>query len=416
MTVGVVGLGYVGLATALGFAQQGERVLGFDVDAARLAGLRAGRMPLGEPGFAEALARHGGKGLAFADRVEDVIAASDAVFLCVGTPSLPGGAVDLAPLRSAVEACAPALRRRGRGHLVVKSTVPPGTTRDVLGPLLRGLGVPGTVHLSVNPEFLREGHAWEDFLRPDRIVLGCEDPLAAADLEQRYKPFDAPVVKVNPTTAEFIKYASNTLLATLVSFSNELAAVGEAVGDVDVARGFRSLALDRRWHGSPAAMAGYAYPGTGFGGSCLPKDARALVAAAEARGVDPELLRAVLAVNGRAGARVAAKVRAAARPHERVALLGLAFKPGSDDVRESPSAPIVQELLAHGYTDLVVHDPRAGAAFRAAHPGLPLTYATTMEQACAEAKAVAVLTAWPEYRRVREAAPGARIVDGRYML
>lgn len=418
MTVAVLGLGYVGLTTALGLAEHGSRVVGFDADPARAAALAEGRVPIHEPGLPEALARHLGKGFRVAASLEDAVRAADLVFLCVGTPVDPHGKPDLGALRGAVQGFAKVAAGGPRKHLAVKSTVPPGTTRDVVAPLLRQAGLePGReVALSVNPEFLREGHAWHDFLRPDRVVVGTDDASAARELEALYKPFGAPVVRLDPTTAEFVKHGSNALLATLISFSNTMAMAADRIGDIDVPAAFRALHMDRRWSGDPAPMTSYLWPGCGFGGYCLPKDTAAMAHAAEAHGADARLLREVLAVNERAKADVVAKVAALAKPGQTVGLLGLAFKAGSADVRGTPAADILAGLRACGLDRIVVYDPTATAEFRAAYPQHAATFAASLEEACAAADVLVIVTAWPEFRRVPALAPGKPVVDGRHLL
>jgi UDPglucose 6-dehydrogenase len=246
------------------------------------------------------------------------------------------------------------------------------------------------------------------------VVIGAFEAAAADRLAQIYAPFDAPVVCVDPTTAEFTKYASNALLATLISFANEAAMAGERIGGVQVQEAFRALALDRRWRGDPAGMASYAWPGCGFGGYCLPKDVAALAAAAEAHGARMPLLRAVLDVNRRAAQHLVAKVAAVAPPGGKVAVLGLAFKPGSEDVRGTPALPVIEGLRKRGF-EVLAYDPRAMGAFGRAHPGL-VDLAHSLEAAVTAAEAIVLTTAWPEFRSVRVLAGPKPLIDGRHFL
>lgn len=417
MKVGVLGLGYVGLTTALGFAEKGVAVVGFDQDARRTTEIAAGRCPVHEAGLADALARHLGSRFTLASGAEDVVRASDVVFLAVGTPVDARGASDLAALLAATRAFAKAAGGGPRKHLVVKSTVPPGTTRDVVAPVLAaaGLVLGRDVFLSVNPEFLREGHAWLDFLSPDRVVVGVDGAAPGEELAALYAPFGAPIVRLDPTTAEFVKHASNALLATLVSFSNELAMAAPRLGVVDVPSAFRALHMDRRWSGSPAPMTGYLWPGSGFGGYCLPKDTAAMAHVMESKGADASLLRDVLAVNERAKADVVERVAAVAPPSKRVGVLGLAFKPGTADVRGSPAVDVVRLLVARGHRDVLAFDPAAMSEARAVCPP-GIRYASTLEEACRDADVLVILTAWPEFLRVPVLAPGKPVVDGRHIL
>ncbi|TLM78025.1 MAG: UDP-glucose/GDP-mannose dehydrogenase family protein, partial [Actinobacteria bacterium] len=353
--VAVIGLGFVGLTTALGFAAKGHEVAGVESGERRRADLEAGRVPFHEPGLAEALADCLGDTFAVTGDLAGAVRGADAVFVCVGTPSGDDGAADLTHLDAAVAQVLDAVRDEAvKPVLVVKSTVPPGTTAGHVAGLVAGTGVP----VAANPEFLREGVAWDDFMHPDRIVIGCEDPRAAEVLQRLYDAFDADVCVVSLTTAEFIKYLSNTLLATLVSYANEMSMIADGLGDVDVPAAFRILHRDRRWSGHPAAMASYAYPGAGFGGYCLPKDTAALAARARMLGVEPRILDGVLAVNVAIAEHVADRIAEAAGGGV-VSLLGLAFKPGSDDVREAPTAAVVRALAARGVARLLAYDPMA---------------------------------------------------------
>jgi UDPglucose 6-dehydrogenase len=276
--------------------------------------------------------------------------------------------------------------------------------------------VPGSdAYLSVNPEFLREGYAWADFLHPDRVVVGAESIEAGEELARLYAPFGAPVIQLDPTTAEFVKHASNALLATLISFSNELAMAGQRIGGIDVQAAFRALHRDRRWSGSPAGMTSYLWPGSGFGGYCLPKDTAAMAFAAESHGANATLLRDVLLVNERVKADVVERVAAIAGPSMRIGILGLAFKPGTADVRGSPAIDVVKLLAARGFSRIVAFDP---AAMDEARPFCPpdVTYAESLEQICQQADVLVVLTAWPDFRRIPALAAGKPVVDGRHFL
>lgn len=409
--VAVIGLGFVGLTTALGFASKGHEVVGVEASTLRRDDIAAGRVPFHEPGLPDALAQCLGSSFTVTGDLPAAVRGAEVVFLCVGTPSGGDGTADLSHLDAAVKAVLDAVQDEdAKPVLVVKSTVPPGTTAGHVASLVRGSGA----GLANNPEFLREGYAWDDFMRPDRIVIGCDDANAAEVLTRLYDAFDADVCLVGTTTAEFVKYLSNTLLATLISYSNEMSMIASALGDVDVPAAFRILHRDRRWTGQPAAMTSYAYPGAGFGGYCLPKDTAALAARARALGVEPRMLDSVLEVNAAIKEHVADRIAEAAAGRT-VAVLGLSFKPGSDDVRESPAADVVRLLLERGVCRIVAFDPMASAEFAAAY-ALPLEYAGSLEDAVMRADVLAVLTAWPEFRARRELFAGKTVLDFRYYL
>ena len=415
--IGVVGLGIVGLTTALGFAEKGKPVVGFDIDSVKRRVLEDGRIGTHEPELEDVLNRQRGRHFHLAERLDAVVSQCDTIFFCVGTPAGPTGAVDLTALHAAVTASLKRVPKGRRTEFVIKSTVPPPTTRRVIPEWIEaeGLTVGEEIGLANNPEFLREGHAWRDFIEPDRVVIGEYDRISGEAVAALYASFPAPIFRVSLTTAEFVKYLSNTMLATMISFSNEMAMIAQKVGDINVAEAFRLMHMDRRWSGSPAGMTSYAYPGCGFGGYCLPKDTAAMAAAAESHGAAPMLLRDVLATNRSAKEALVARVEAVASRDTRIGVLGLAFKPNSDDVRDSPAGDIVRLLLERGFRRLTAYDPAAMENFRAAYR-FPIAFAESLEAAVNAADVLVITTAWSEFNRVPILAGARSVVDGRYFL
>ncbi|MDR0578960.1 MAG: nucleotide sugar dehydrogenase [Candidatus Accumulibacter sp.] len=418
-SVAVFGLGFVGLTTALGFADKGFSVRGFDVDGGRRAEIAGGGIPFHEPGLGEALARVIGKTFFVADDAMMAANGAGLCFFCVGTPGRPDGSADLADLFSALDGVLGA-RENARGGggvaddcvLVVKSTVPPGTLAERVEPYVRSRGAVNPV--AVNPEFLREGRCWEDFIHPDRIVCGVTDDLAKSALAALYAPFGAPIHFVTPNTAEFIKYLSNSLLATLISYSNEMALLADAVGGVEIARAFRILHEDRRLAG--AGIDAYIYPGCGYGGYCLPKDTAALGALARSRGFSPRILEGVMSLNAEMPGFAARKIeRAAASPTEKIGVLGLSFKPGSSDARDSPAARIIAALMADGYRNIYAYDPLAMDEFRRVYAP-DIVYCASARELCETCGTVALVTAWEEFAGIDRAFPAVDFVDCRYFL
>jgi UDPglucose 6-dehydrogenase len=287
----------------------------------------------------------------------------------------------------------------------------------VVKPFVESLGfeVGRELGLVNNPEFLREGHALDDFMNPDRIVIGENDRRAGEVLEEIYQPFSAPILHVSWNTGEFIKYLSNALLSTLISFSNEMSQIADAIGGIEIAQAFRILHQDRRWSGQPANMSTYVYPGCGFGGYCLPKDTRALCAQAEAKGYTPALMEEVLRTNSRIKQFVAGKVLQAATDGDYVGVLGLSFKPESDDVRSSPAEDIVRILLEKGHKKIIAYDPLGMENFRSAY-ALPIEYAASVEEVVKRARLLVILTAWREFVDKREFLATRRVLDFRYVL
>jgi UDPglucose 6-dehydrogenase len=410
--IGIFGAGYVGLVTAAGFAELGRSVVLYDTDAAKIALLRAGGLPIHETGLLELLARGVRAGrLRFTDEAREAVAGCAAVFIAVGTPAAGDGGADLSAVRSAATAIAQHLD--GPTVIVNKSTVPV-ETGDLVSAIVRAerTGRGDAVVVS-NPEFLREGSAVADFFRPDRIVLGCTDRRAEALLRDLYAPLDAPVVVTDVRTAEMIKYTANAFLALKVSFANEIAAICERVG-ADAAAVLDGAGADRR------IGSAYFGPGLGFGGSCLPKDVRALRRVASDADIEPALLEAILAVNAQQLERVLARVAALVDglAGRRIGVLGLAFKPQTDDVRESAALALVERLLAAGAA-VCVHDPVAMENARA-QLGARVAYAPPGDwHAAADgAHALVLATAWNDYRdldlaRLRATMRGRVLVDAR---
>ena len=396
MRIAMIGTGYVGLVSGACFADFGHQVTCVDKDADKIADLNAGKMPIWEPGLEALVSANAKRGrLHFTTDVASGVKGAEAVFIAVGTPARRGdGQADLTFVYAAVRELAPLIAERA--VIVTKSTVPVGTG-DRIVEILAEEGVAGA-SVASNPEFLREGAAIRDFKIPDRIVVGAEDEHAKEVLREVYRPLflnQAPILFTGRRTAELIKYAANAFLATKISFINEIADLCEAVGaDVqDVARG---IGLDNR------IGAKFLHPGPGYGGSCFPKDTLALLRTAEEAGVDQRIVSAVVDVNDRRKASMAARVTAAmggsggdSLRGKRVAVLGLAFKPNTDDMRDAPSIPLIQGLLKGG-AEVVAFDP---VAIEQARPVLPgIAFADDAHAAAKGADALVIVTEWDEFR------------------
>lgn len=430
MRVSVIGTGYVGLVTGVCLAEKGHAVVCVDVDAEKVARVNRGEAPIFERDLPALLARNAGQRLRASTDLAAAVRDSEITLIAVGTP-FDGVAIDLRFVEAAAREVGAALRTKTEFHVVVvKSTVVPGTTDGVVRPILEaasgkrsgeGFGI------GMNPEFLTEGEAVGDFLTPDRIVIGGD--ARSLDVQTRlYACFpDVPLVRCNTATAEMIKYASNALLATLISFSNEVANLGAAIGgidSVDVSRGLetsRYLALSPDASGSRVApIHSFLLAGCGFGGSCLPKDVAALAAEGRRRGVPMDLLDAVLRINAAQPAQVVQRVE----KHfpdlrgRRVAILGLAFRPDTDDLRESPAIPILAALRARG-AHVSAYDPVAGTAARARF-GDALPLHASLREALANCDAAVLVTRWKEFEAIpdliAEIDPQPLFVDGRRML
>ncbi len=411
--IAVLGTGYVGLVQAACLAELGHRVVGIDIDAAKVESLNRGASPIHEPGLAELLRINRDKGsLRFTTDIADGIREAAAVFIAVGTPSLPDGSADLRYIDQAAQSVGEALERSGRQPppvVAIKSTVPVGTGDRVEAILRRTAG--NAVRVVNNPEFLREGSAVDDFLRPDRIVLGTDDVTALELLAGIYAPLNAPVVASDRRTAELTKYAANAYLATQISFINSIAELAESVG-ADVTKVSEGMRLDSRI-GRRASL----HAGVGYGGSCFPKDVRALISMARGAGVGSGLLDAVEAVNFSQRRRLVEQASALVPSLNgaTVAVWGLAFKANTDDVREAPALDIIPDLVRRG-AKVRAYDPIAASQ---AKPKLPdIEFAADAYAAASGADLLVILTEWEEFRsadlgRLKDVLAVPRVVDGR---
>lgn len=434
MRVSVIGTGYVGLVSGVCLAEKGHDVVCVDVDAGKVERINRGEAPIHERGLDELLRRNVGVRLRATTDLWTAVLDSDVSLIAVGTP-FDGERIDLRAVREAAAQIGAALRDKRAYHVVVvKSTVVPGTTDGVVLPILEdasGKAAGADFGVGMNPEFLREGEAVDDFLNPDRLVLGGVDERTRDALQAMYAPFaDVPVVRTGNRTAEMIKYAANSLFATLISFSNEIANLCAALGQADVVDVMRGVHLDRRL--TPVLEDGrrvvpgfttYLEAGCGFGGSCFPKDVKALVAHGRAAGLPMDVLDAVVRANDRQPERVMALLdrNFASLQGVRVAVLGLAFKPHTDDVRESPSLPVVRALRSRG-ASVTAYDPvaMAEAEKHLGESGAGVTYCDDLDAAVRDVDAIAVMTRWAEFEALpnllADVHPQPVVVDGRRML
>jgi UDPglucose 6-dehydrogenase len=404
--IAVIGTGYVGLVTAAGFAELGSEVWCVDVDAEKIARLERGEIPIYEPGLAESVARHHER-LHFSTELAPALEHARLLFVAVGTPPTYSGDADL----SAVRAVVGAMPDSQEHALVMKSTVPVGTGAQIKRHFAE-TGKAGFTYVSC-PEFLKEGSALEDFLAPDRVVIGDDGNWAGDAVAELYAPLDAPIVRTDIASAEMVKLAANAFLATKISFINEIANVCEETG-ADVLEVANGMGLDQR------IGRHFLKPGIGFGGSCFPKDVSALKQLAGNSGYHFQLLTAVIEVNELQKRRVIGKLQKHLGPlvGRRIALLGLAFKANTDDMREASSLVLAARLQADGAT-VTAYDPIAEAEARKMMTGVD--FAGSALEAARDADACIVVTEWPEFvdldwAAVRDAMRGDLVVDGRNFI
>ncbi len=394
MNVVMIGAGYVGLVSGACFAEFGARVTCLDVNEERIAALESGHIPIFEPGLDDLVRRNREAGrLQFTTSFEDTIPGADIVFIAVGTPARRGdGHADLKYVYAAAEQVARLLS--GYTIIVNKSTVPVGTAREV-AEIIEKTNPAADFDMACNPEFLREGSAIGDFMRPDRVVLGVEADRAEKMLCELYRPLnlvETPIVVTSLESAEVTKYAANAFLATKISFINEVADLCEKTG-ADVHAVARSIGLDSRIGKQ------FLHPGPGYGGSCFPKDTKAMIRMSEDAGASIAIVKAVVAVNEAQSQRMIEKIKGALGGDvggKRIAVLGLTFKPETDDMRDAPSLAILPALLEQG-ADITTHDPQGMAE---AEKELPeaVVYNDSIDATLKNADAVVLMTEWNQYR------------------
>jgi UDPglucose 6-dehydrogenase len=432
MRVSIIGTGYVGLVSGVCLAEKGHRVICVDVAGEKVEKINKAIPPIYEKGLEELLRRNIGKNLTATTDLHKAVAETDISLIAVGTP-FDGKEVDLTYIKEVSHQIGKALKEKTTYHLVaVKSTVVPGTTDEVVLPILeKASGKRGGIDFGVgmNPEFLREGEAVRDFMFPDRIVLGGIDKKSIAVMENLYRSFDGVnQLRTNNKTAEMIKYASNSLLATMISFSNEIGNLCAAMGGVDVKDVMKGVHLDKRL--SPMTADGvrivptfttYLEAGCGFGGSCFPKDVKALIAHGKRTGTAMRLLDSVMEINEQQPKQVLLLLgkHFSSLKGVRIAVLGLAFKPGTDDMRESPAIPIIKELLLQG-AEVKCYDPAAQNEAIKLFGKDKMAYSDGLFKTLDNVDAVILLTCWEEFRSIpnliAQKDPQPLIIDARRML
>lgn len=431
MRVSVIGAGYVGLVTGVCLAEKGHQVICVDVDQDKVAKINNGIPPIHEQGLSELLQKNINRNLRATTDLPQAVRDTEITFIAVGTP-FDGSEIDLSFVKEASDQIGTALRDESTYHLiVVKSTVVPGTTDLVVRPILEaasGKRAGSDFGLGMNPEFLTEGVAVRDFMFPDRIVLGGIDRRSIDTLENLYSVFEGvPKIRTNTKTAEMVKYTSNALLATMISFTNEIGNLSAALGDIDVVDVMRMIHVNN-YLSAPlpdggrftAPITSFLEAGCGFGGSCLPKDVKALVAHGEKAGSPMPVLNAVIKTNEQQYLQVITllKKHFPSLKGIRISILGLAFKPDTDDMRESPAIPIINSLLVE-QAKVQAYDPVANSKARKIF-GDKITLVDSLPQALSGADAVVLVTRWDEFHQVPDLLshinPQPVFIDGRRML
>lgn len=431
MKISIIGTGYVGLITGLCLSETGHKVTCIDNDKSKIERINNGECIIHEEGLKNLLDKNLGKNFEATINLEDSVLNTDVSIIAVGTP-FNNGAIDLSYIESVSEDLGKALSKKNGFHLiVVKSTVVPGTTDDIVLPILENfsnkkIGI--DFGLGMNPEFLREGSAIFDFMNPDRIVMGSTDEKSDEYMKKIYETFkNVTKISTNNKTAEMIKYANNSLLATLISFSNEIGNVCSAQGEIDIKDVLKGVHLDNRI--SPLinkkrvepGIVSYLNAGCGFGGSCFPKDVQALISHGESKNTEMKLLKSVVEINRLQPLKIIEIIK----KHfdiikdVNIAILGVAFKPGTDDMRESPAIPIINELSTLS-AELSVYDPVAENEAKKIFSHIKINYSKSLASIINPAQIVILITSWPEFndldKLIHESNNDPLVIDGRRVL
>lgn len=412
MKISIIGTGYVGTVSAACFAELGHEVICVDIDRSKIDQINAGIPPIYEEGLEELLKKHAGKKLTATSDYDKAVNNSEVSFICVGTPSDHQGNIDLGIVRAASASIGNSLKKKEDFHVVVvKSTVVPETTEKVVLPIIEERSGKKDFGIAMNPEFLREGKAVYDFMHPDKIVVGSLDERSGDVVASLYKGLDCDVTRTNPRTAEMIKYANNSFLATKISFVNEIGNICKELG-IDTYEVMNAVGKDFRI--GPYFL----NSGAGFGGSCFPKDVKALIGKAIDVGYEPELLKSVIALNERQPGRMVKllKDRLGDIRNKKIAVLGLAFKNDTDDIRESRSIPIIKELL-ESEAIVSAYDPMANENMKEIFSNVE--YHSSAKGALKGADACMIMTEWDEFKSLDkefDAMENRLVIDGRHML
>jgi UDPglucose 6-dehydrogenase len=415
LKVSVIGSGYVGTVTAACFAELGHNVVCIDIDPEKVDNINRGKPPIYEEGLEELLKKHAGKNIRATTDYDDAIANTDISFICVGTPSKDDGNIDLRIVKAASKSLGGAIGKKDGYHVVVvKSTVVPETTEKVVVPIIEQVsGSKAGVDFGagMNPEFLREGKAVYDFMHPDKIVVGAIDLRSDDTISALYSGLGCKITHTNPRTAEMIKYVNNSFLATKISFSNEIGNICKKLG-IDTYQVMEAVGKDFRISGN------FLNSGAGFGGSCFPKDVKALIGKAKELGYEPELLESVINVNEMQPLLMIdlLESRIGELNGKRIAVLGLAFKNNTDDIRESRSIPVIRALLDKG-AKVSAYDPMAADNMKAIYPNIE--YCNSAIHALKGADGCLVMTEWNEFKGLCPEFNVMRrrlVVDGRNMI
>ena len=408
MKIGVIGTGFVGLTTAIGFAHKNFKINCYEINKKKRNFLINSKIPFYEPYLQNYLVKYNKKKIIFSENLQEFLNSNiDAIFICVGTPSKKDGSCDTKNLEKLIRDLSN-VNYKKQTCLVIKSTIPPGTT-DKLNNYIKKNKFLSIVFY---PEFLREGFAWKDFLNPDRVIVGINSKYSKK-FNKIFKSFSRPIYFTNYKEAELIKYLSNSLLATLVSFSNEISMLANKIKNINIKKIFDILLLDKRWSGKPSNMSRYVFPGVGFGGYCLPKDLSALIDVFNKNKVKPRILSSVNNVNYEIKKFNLKIIKSKIlKKKTKIGIIGLSFKEGSDDVRKTPSYYYIKNMLKMGYSNIYAYDEIALDSFKKNYPNLKINYCKSIKEIITKTSNIILLTKFDKIKKLKN----KKIIDLKYQI
>ena len=408
MKIGVIGTGFVGLTTAIGFAHKNFEVNCYEIQKNKRNLLKQSLIPFHEPQLKKYLQKYNKKKINFTENFEKFVDLNlDVIFICIGTPSKKDGSCNIENLEKVIKDLSK-IRFKKKTFLIIKSTIPPGTTDKLNKYLINN----NLLSLIFCPEFLREGFAWNDFLYPDRIVLGIDNRYNKK-IDKIFNSFLKPIYFTNYKEAEMIKYLSNSLLATLISYSNEMSMLANRIKNINIKKIFDILTLDKRWFGNPGNMSKYVFPGVGFGGYCLPKDLNAIINVFEKNKLNSSLLSSVDKVNKDIKKFNLEIIKSnIINKNSKIGIIGLSFKKGSDDVRETPSYFYIKKMLEQGYKNIFVYDEIAIKSFKKNYPKLKIKYCETVTEILKKTSHIILLTNIKNIKKFKN----KKIIDLKYQI
>ena len=399
----VFGLGFVGITTALYFSEKvGINVYGVDKDVQKIEMLNNSKLPFSEDKLEELLKRNINKKFFISKNLKDEINKSKYIFICVDTSMKEDGSADLSSVFNVLDEIINKVDKSTYRTIIIKSSIPPTTTEKTIIPYIEtnGLTIGVDIGLCVNPEFLREGCSYNEIENPNHIIIGCNDKNTKQQMYELYKHEKNNIFNVNYSTAEFIKYLSNSLLANLISFANEMAVAAEKLGNIEVKEAFNILKLDNRWN--DCEMKNYVHPIGKYGGYCLPKDTNALYNIIKKSGFDSKILKSTISINNELEEHFVQRIISEVKPQKKIGILGLSFKPNSDDVRDTSSYYVIKKLKENNYNSILAYDPISINNFRETYSNLEVEYIYEYKKIIEKSDVLIILTIWPEFKNIKK--------------